>query len=83
MQTLRRRVLKIWRTIEAEPYEAVALVTHRTVLKVLFLHLAGLPTSHFFRYAFAPASVTHLERRYDAWTIHRFNHTCHLRGRPV
>jgi alpha-ribazole phosphatase len=66
--------------IQQYPKEAVALVSHRVVLKVLICALLGLDNSHFWNIAQDTTALNCFLHRNGAWICNFLNDTCHLKG---
>ena len=66
--------------IERHPQEAVALVSHRVVLKVLICALLGLDNSHFWNIAQDTTAINCFHNRDGTWICNFLNDTCHLKG---
>jgi broad specificity phosphatase PhoE len=66
--------------INRHPEEAVALVSHRVVLKTLICALLGLDNSHFWNIGQDTAAVNCFRYRDDTWVVALLNDTCHLQG---
>ena len=66
--------------IERHPEEAVALVSHRVVLKVLICALLGLDNSHFWNIGQDTTAVNCFHYKDGRWIVALLNDTCHLRG---
>lgn len=62
------------------PQEAVALVSHRVVLKVLICTLLGLDNSHFWNIAQDTTAINCFHHRNGTWICNFLNDTCHLKG---
>jgi len=62
------------------PQEAVALVSHRVVLKVLICALLGLDNSHFWNIAQDTTAINCFQHRNGTWICNFLNDTCHLKG---
>ncbi len=62
------------------PQGAVALVTHRVVLKVLICALLGLDNSHFWNIGQDTAAINCFQYHNGIWIVSLLNDTCHLRG---
>ena len=66
--------------INRHPQEAVALVSHRVVLKVLICALLGLGNSHFWNIAQDTTAINCFHNRDGTWICNFLNDTCHLKG---
>ena len=66
--------------INRHPQEAVALVSHRVVLKVLVCALLGLDNSHFWNIAQDTTATNCFHHRNGTWICNFLNDTCHLKG---
>ena len=66
--------------IEQHPQEAVAVVSHRVVLKVLICALLGLDNSHFWNIAQDTTVINCFRHRNGIWIVNFLNDTCHLKG---
>ena len=82
--TLRRVESRSWRVVRAisgqhGAKEAVAIVSHRVVLKLLILKMLGIGVTGFWRIALDPCSLTVFEWDGASFTLERFNDTGHLR----
>jgi broad specificity phosphatase PhoE len=66
--------------IARHPQEAVALISHRVVLKVLICALLGLDNSHFWNIAQDTTAVNCFHHRNEIWICNFLNDTCHLKG---
>jgi phosphoserine phosphatase len=58
--------------------DAVVIVTHRVICKILVLHALGIGNEHFWDMKFDPGSITLLEWNYDRHTLIFSNDRCHL-----
>jgi broad specificity phosphatase PhoE len=65
--------------INRHPQEAVALVSHRVVLKVLICALLGLDNSHFWNIAQDTTAINCFHHRNGTWICNFLNDTCHLK----
>jgi len=65
--------------IQRHPQEAVALVSHRVVLKVLICALLGLDNSHFWNIAQDTTAINCFHHRNGTWICNFLNDTCHLK----
>lgn len=74
---VRERVCKGLKEIAVEENEAIAVVTHRVICKILVLSGLGIGNNHFWDIRYDPASVTLLERQNDRYTLIFSNDTCH------
>ena len=66
--------------IKQHPQEAVALVSHRVVLKVLICALLGLDNSHFWNIAQDTTAINSFHHHNGTWSCNFLNDTCHLKG---
>ncbi len=67
------------RVLRERPGEAVVLVSHRVVLKLLVAHALGLGAAGFWRVAVEPASISLLSGSSASdLRLRRLNDTCHL-----
>jgi broad specificity phosphatase PhoE len=66
--------------IERHPQEAVALVSHRVVLKVLICALLGLDNSHFWNIAQDTTAINCFHHCNGTWICNFLNDTYHLKG---
>jgi broad specificity phosphatase PhoE len=66
--------------IKRHPQEAIALVSHRVVLKVLVCALLGLDNSHFWNIAQDTTAINCFHHRNGTWICNFLNDTCHLKG---
>jgi broad specificity phosphatase PhoE len=66
--------------ISRHPQEAVALVSHRVVLKVLICALLGLDNSHFWNIAQDTTALNCFHHRNGTWICNSLNDTCHVKG---
>lgn len=66
--------------INRHPQEAVALVSHRVVLKILICALLGLDNSHFWNIAQDTTAINCFYHRNGTWICNFLNDTCHLKG---
>jgi broad specificity phosphatase PhoE len=66
--------------INCHPQEAVALVSHRVVLKVLICALLGLDNSHFWNIAQDTTAINCFHHRNGTWICNFLNDTCHVKG---
>jgi broad specificity phosphatase PhoE len=60
------------------PSQAVALVTHVVVCRLLLCSLLGLDNSHFWQFRLATASLSVFEVSEGRSTLLRVNDTCYL-----
>lgn len=75
------RAMKVVEEIsERHPQEAVALVSHRVVLKVLICALLELDNSHFWNIGQDTTAVNCFHYKNGSWIVALLNDTCHLRG---
>jgi phosphoserine phosphatase len=80
LDSVRDRALQVTReAVEKHKGQAVLLVAHRVVNKVLICALLGLDNSHFWQIAQDPAAVNVLEHSEGTWVCRLLNDTCHLR----
>jgi phosphoserine phosphatase len=81
---VRERVRKGLERIAVRENEAIAVVTHRVICKVLVLSCLGIGNDHFWDMKYDPASITLLERQNARYTLIFSNDTCHQEGaRPA
>ncbi|MBI2934106.1 MAG: histidine phosphatase family protein [Chloroflexi bacterium] len=69
----------ISRVVNDHPDEAIVLVSHSVVCKVIACHITGLDLSHFWQIDQATACISVFERRNNMLVATRINDTCHLR----
>jgi broad specificity phosphatase PhoE len=81
LAAVRSRAMKaVKEIIGNHPQEAVALVSHRVVLKVLICALLGLDNSHFWNIAQDTTAINCFHHRDGTWICNFLNDTCHLKG---
>jgi broad specificity phosphatase PhoE len=81
LAAVRSRAIKaVEKIVERHPQEAVALVSHRVVLKVLICALLGLDNSHFWNIAQDTTAINCFKHRNGTWICNFLNDTCHLKG---
>lgn len=81
LDAVRSRAMKaVKNIIERHPQEAVALVSHRVVLKVLICALLGLDNSHFWNIAQDTTAINCFHHRDGTWICNFLNDTCHVKG---
>jgi broad specificity phosphatase PhoE len=81
LAAVRSRAIKaVEKIVERHPQEAVALVSHRVVLKVLICALLGLDNSHFWNIAQDTTAINCFKHRNGTWIVNFLNDTCHLKG---
>jgi broad specificity phosphatase PhoE len=66
--------------IKRHPFETVAMVSHRVVLKVLICSLLGLDNSHFWNIAQDTTAINCFQHRDGTWICNFLNDTCHVKG---
>lgn len=82
LQDVRRRLVEaLGRLIRIHQDEAVALVTHKVVCKVMLLAVLDLDNSHYWRIEQDNAAISIFEHRRDQFVLQTMNDTCHLRRR--
>lgn len=84
--TLRQVEMRAWRALRAvvgqhRADDAVALVTHRVVLKLLVLDMLGAGARGFWRIALDPCGLTVADWDGSKFVLERLNDTGHLRPR--
>jgi len=75
-----RAMNAVEKIIQQHPQEAVALVSHRVVLKVLICALLGLDNSHFWNIAQDTTALNSFHHRNGTWICNFLNDTRHLQG---
>jgi broad specificity phosphatase PhoE len=81
LAAVRTRAMKaVEEIVERHPQDAVALVSHRVVLKVLICALLGLDNSHFWNIAQDTTAINCFNHRNGTWIVNFVNDTCHLKG---
>jgi broad specificity phosphatase PhoE len=81
LDAVRSRVIEaVGDVVARHPQEAVALVSHRVVLKVLICALLGLANSHFWNIGQDTAAINCFQYQDGKWIAALLNDTCHLRG---
>ena len=78
-QVRQRAVAAVESLVPKHPGQAVVLVSHKVVCKVLLCTLLGLDTSHFWRLQQDLCAVNVFEADGGAYTMVRLNDTCHLK----
>ena len=58
--------------------DAVVIVAHDSVNRVILLQALGLPLDHYWRLGQSPGAVSRLEYFDGRWTIESLNETGHL-----
>ena len=80
LDDVRRRTREFIDRIAGVSFEAIAVVSHRSVIKVLLAEVLGIRENYFWRFHLDNCSVSlllhHPERGY---TLAALNHTAHLR----
>jgi broad specificity phosphatase PhoE len=74
----RRAEAALAEIVAKHPSQAVALVTHVVVCRLLLCSLLGLDNSHFWQFRLATASLSVFEVSESRSTLLRVNDTCHL-----
>ncbi len=64
--------------VQQHPGEAIALVAHRVVNKVLICHILGLPNSHFWQIRQDTAAINQFHIARGSYIVDCLNDTCHL-----
>jgi broad specificity phosphatase PhoE len=81
LDAVRSRVIEaVGDVVARHPQEAVVLVSHRVVLKVLICALLGLANSHFWNIGQDTAAINCFRYRDGRWIVALLNDTCHLKG---
>lgn len=75
---LDRRLAPLMEELLAEPWEAVAVVSHNFVLRVMLCRLLGMELSAFRTMSVDLASISSLVVRNERVTIRSINDCCHL-----
>jgi phosphoserine phosphatase len=75
---VRRRVSAGLLNINHTQEDAVVIVTHRVICKILILHALGIGNEHFWNMKFDPGSITLVEHNNERYTLIFSNDTCHL-----
>ncbi|MBI4289659.1 MAG: histidine phosphatase family protein [Chloroflexi bacterium] len=79
-QVQARAMAAVKSLIDRHPADAIALVTHRVVCKLLVLGLLGLDASHFWQIEQNTTGINFFDVRDGLPTAVIINDTCHLRG---
>lgn len=66
--------------MDRHPSDAIALVTHRVVCKLMVLGLLGLDSSHFWQIEQNVAAINFFDTRDGAPVAVSINDTCHLKA---
>ena len=81
LDAVKSRAMEVVKTIiDRHAEEAVALVSHRVVLKVLICDLLGLENSHFWNIAQDTTAINCFKHHNGTWICTFLNDTCHLKG---
>jgi broad specificity phosphatase PhoE len=64
--------------ISCDREDAVVIVTHRVICKILILNALGLGNDHFWDMKYDPGSISLLEYNNGRYTLVFNNDTCHL-----
>ena len=78
-QVLTRTVAVLRDVTGRHPGDAVVLVGHDSVNRVILLHALGLPPSRYWRLGQDPCAINEIEFSEDAFTVRSVNETYHLR----
>lgn len=79
LEQVRQRVVSaVERLIPRHPGQAIVLVSHKVVCKVLRCALLGLDSSHFWRVQQDLGAINVLEADSGTFTMVKVNDTCHL-----
>lgn len=73
-----RAVATLGNIIDAHAHGTVAIVTHDSVLRVLFCHVMGLPLSAYWLFDPAPCGISVISHAENRFTVHSINETQHL-----
>jgi len=73
------RLARLVDELERGTGDAIAVVSHNFVLRLLVCRLLGLGAGSFRSFAFDLASISEVRYERGAWVVHRLNETCHLR----
>ncbi|HJX69547.1 MAG TPA: histidine phosphatase family protein [Dehalococcoidia bacterium] len=77
---VQKRVVATLETLPPKhPEQTIVLVSHKVVCKVLFCHLLGLDTSHFWQVEQDPCAINLVEVRDDGLAVALLNDTCHIK----
>lgn len=60
--------------------EAIVVVTHRVVLKLILMAALGIDQSKFWQLQQDPCALNILHYRDDRYILSKFNESCHLQG---
>jgi len=58
----------------------IAVISHRVVLKLLFLRMLGLGPEGFWKLKLAPCSLSVVQWDGEQFVLERLNDSCHLKG---
>jgi probable phosphoglycerate mutase len=64
--------------VDRHPEEAVVLVGHDSVNRVILLHALELPLSRYWHLGQAPCAINQIEAARDRLFVRSLNETCHL-----
>ena len=78
-QVLARAVAALREVVQRHPEDAVVLVSHDSVNRVLLLHALELPLSRYWRFKQNPCCINELDFDADGFVILGINQTGHLR----
>jgi broad specificity phosphatase PhoE len=78
-QVLVRTVTALRDIIGRHPSDAVVLVGHDSVNRVMLLHALGLPVSRYWRLGQNPCAINEIEFSADGFTVLSMNETYHLK----
>ena len=80
LDDVRDRVREFVGRISRGSHESLAVVSHRSVIKVLLAEVLGIPENYFWRFHLDNCSVSTLLHHPDrGYTLAELNHTAHLR----
>lgn len=75
---LARAVLAFRVVLDRHPQEAVVLVGHDSVNRVMLLHALELPLSRYWHLGQAPCAINRIGAARDRLLVGSLNETCHL-----
>jgi phosphoserine phosphatase len=80
LQDVLARALSVLRdVVDRHPNDAVLLVAHDSVNRVILLHALGLPLSRYWRLGQHPCAINEIDFSEDYCTVLSMNETGHLR----
>lgn len=81
-RVLSRSVSALRGVIGRHPDEAVAVIGHDSVNRILLLHTLDLPLSRYWRLGQDPCAINEIDYSDSDFTVRSLNETCHLEHGP-